>query len=214
MAVSLGRKTLPPSSSMRHAILVVEGEAEYAAIPVLLRSRGIETGRPIIYRGQGVDCTISVLVERKLLRPTLAAFEKRCGRVVVVIDRERRPDCPGDFAQRVANELRRQLRARAGYDGEPPVSVVCADRCLENWLLADPEAFGGHAYIVRSVVKRVGNNADGIDAIGIIKWAFRRGKQYDKVRDAPTFAANVRAELPVARGRSRSLNKFLKELGL
>lgn len=199
---------------MRHTILIVEGESEYWAIPRMLEAFSVVIGRPIIFRGQGVDCSISVLVRQKLLRPAQASILSGCGRIIVIIDLEMRADCPGAFAQKVADELRRQLRAQVSYTGVPPLSVVCANRCLENWLLADPEGIQRHNYIAKRISGRVGGNADGVDAIAVLKWAYKSGRQYDKVADAPALARSVRVTEMRVRQRSKSLDKFLREVGV
>lgn len=139
----------------------------------------------------------------------LAGFRK----VIVVIDREQRPDCPGEFARAVREELGRQLNARFGYEDDPPLSVVCADRTLENWLVADPTGISQHAYIGRDIRRRVGTNADGLDALSIIRDAYRSGRHYHKARDAPALAAKVRVDRSDVRARSKSLNKLLREAG-
>ena len=191
--------------------LVVEGQADYGAVPLLLRRAGATPGVPIVFRGQGVECPIPTLVQKRLLSPTRAQLVRGHSKVVVIIDREARSDCPGEFAQRVRGELVCQLEAQYGYQGSPPVSVVCADRTLENWLIADPEGVGGHSYIGRSITRRVGTNADGCDAISIIQGAYGRGRRYHKTRDAPALAARVRVERADVRQRSKSLDKLLRE---
>jgi hypothetical protein len=194
--------------------LVVEGEADFAAIPVLLKRAGASPGHASIFRGQGVQCAIPTLVQEKLLPHTRVQVLKGYRKILVIIDRETRGDCPGDFAQRVQAELVCQLQAGYGYGGNPPVSVVCADRKLENWLIADPQGILGHAYIRRSIARRVGKNADSRDAVSIIRWAFGPQRHYHKTSDAPALAARVRVERNDVRKRSKSLDKLLREAGV
>lgn len=194
--------------------MVVEGQAEYGAVPALLRKAGARPGTPIVFRGQALGCPVRVLVQRKLLSPTRAAVLRGYSKVVVILDRETRKDCPGQFAQCVLAELVRQLRSDFSYEGHPPVCVVCADRSLENWLVSDPQGLADHAYIEKDISGRVGANADGDDAVEIIKWAYRGNSRYDKRRDAPSLAAKVRVEQADVRGRSKSLDKLLREAGV
>jgi len=194
--------------------LVVEGEAEHRAVPVLLRRAGASPGAPIVFRGQALGCDVSVLVQRKLLSPTRTALLKDYSKVLVIVDRETREDCPGEFARCVLAELVRQLRSNFGYEGHPPLSVICADRSLENWLISDPEGLATHAYIEKDVSRRVGANADGRDAVEIIEWAYRANSRYHKRRDAPALAAKVRVQQPEVRVRSKSLDKLLREAGV
>jgi len=194
--------------------LVLEGEADYAAVPVLLRRAGAAPGRGAVFKGQGVECAIPTLVQKKLVPHTRAQILKGHSKVLVIIDRETRNDCPGDFAQRVQAELVRQLDASYGYRGTPPVSVVCADRTLENWLLADPRGIRSHAYIQRDITRRAGANVDGLDALSIMRWAYGSGRAYDKTRDAAALATRVRVERREVRQRSKSLDKLLREAGV
>jgi hypothetical protein len=194
--------------------LVVEGEAEHGAIPALLRRAGASPGAPIVFRGQALGCDVSVLVQRKLLSPTRAAVLKNHSKVLVILDRETRENCPGEFACSVLAELVRQLRSNFGYEGQPPVCVICADRSLENWLISDPEGLATHAYIDKDILGRVGANADGRNAVEIIKWAYRANSRYHKRRDAPSLAAKVRVEEQDVRRRSKSLDKLLREAGV
>jgi len=100
--------------------LVVEGEADYATIPVLLRRAGATPGRASIFRGQGVQCDIPTLVQKRLLAHTRVQLLKGYRKILVIIDREMRQDCPGDLAQRVQAELVGQMEANYGYGGSPP----------------------------------------------------------------------------------------------
>jgi len=194
--------------------LVVEGEAEHGAVPTLLRRAGATPGDPIVFHGQAVGCDVVVLVERRLLSPTKAALLKGYSKVLVILDRETREDCPGQFAQCVLAELVRRLASDPRYQGHPPVCVICADRTLENWLVSDPEGLRSHGYIERDVSRRVGANADGRNAVEIIEWAYRANSRYHKRRDAPALAAKVRVERRDVRQRSKSLDKLLREAGV
>lgn len=193
--------------------LVVEGQADYGAVPLLLGRAGVAAGLPIVFRGQGLECPISTLVQKKLLSPTRAQLVRGHSKVLVIIDRETRTDCPPGLARAVEAELVRQLRAAYGYPRRPPVSVVCPDRTLENWLIADPEGIGTHVYMEKDIRRRVGSNADGRDAVAIVQWAYG-SRRYHKARDAPALAARVRVERADVRQRSRSLRKLLREAGV
>ena len=194
--------------------LVLEGEAEYGAVPVLLKAAGAAAAGRAVFRGQGVHCSIETLVRSKLLSYTRAQILRGHSKVLVVIDREKRNDCPGQFAQRVQGELIAQLQAKYGYQGNPPVSVICADRSLENWLVTDPVGVRKHAYVQRDISKRVGSNADGLDALSLIQWAYGPKRYYHRSRDAAHLAARVRVRRQEVRQRSKSLDKLLREAGV
>lgn len=193
-------------------VLVVEGVSEYGAIPVLLRTAGYSPMAIMQFGGQAIDCDVTTLVDRCLVKHTWLAMLKQPDKVIVVLDRENRPDCPGQFASAIRTELIRQLTEAFRYSGAPCLNVVCADRKLENWLIADPAEVAKHSYISRSFASKVGNNADSKDAEAIIKAAYRSGTQYHKRRDAPRLALRVRTNQPAVRNRSDSLDKLLREV--
>lgn len=197
--------------------LVVEGESAVGAIPQLLRGTGIRLLRPVKFGGQPVDCESSrfrEFVRRKIVPLVYTRLQKQVSLVVVVIDREYREQCPGEFAQEVKRTIVTALQDEHGYSGAPPVSVVCADSKLENWLIADPEGILTHNYIVRDLSSAVGTNADGKDALALLNNAYRPARRYHKCMDAPRLASKVRTMEPNVRRRSHSLDKLLRECGV
>jgi hypothetical protein len=193
--------------------LVVEGESDVGAIPILLRTAGAKVGAVIKTGGQATECTLPTLVEKYLLKPVRAAILKDPEKVIVVLDREDRTTCPGQFATAVLQEIQSQLASQFGYMGTPAVVVVCADRKLENWLIADPAGLARHAHIRHDCATRVGAVADGKDALSILRWAYKKGTTYHKRRDAPALAKQVRTSSTQVRRRSKSLDKLLREAG-
>lgn len=197
--------------------LVVEGEADVGAIPQLLRDSGIRLIRPVKFGGQPADCEVRKFcefVERKIVPLVWARLQKQVCVVVVVIDRENRGHCPGEFAQYVAQTIVEAMVAKYDYIGAPPISVVCADRTLENWLIADPKGLHTHNYIDKDLSKAVGANADGKDALTLLKQAYRPGRSYDKRMDAPQLASKIGTMQRDVRRRSHSLDKLLRECGV
>lgn len=201
--------------------LVVEGEAEVGAIPQLLReliqNRVIRLSAPAHFHGQPVQCApnrFREFIRNKIVPLVRAAMLKQVSLVVVLIDREDREQCPGAFAQDMARTIVALMESRFQYDGMPRISVVCADRRLENWLVADPSGLCNHAYLAKDLSTAVGNNADGKDALTLLKGAYRPGRAYHKRMDASRLAKAVCVMKPEVRHRSKSLDKFLRELGV
>jgi len=194
--------------------LVVEGESEIGAIPQLLKDSGVRLSRPIKFGGQPEECdddTFREFIKREIVPCVRAMVLKNVSLIIVVIDRENREHCPGVFAQDIAQTIVGSLESRYSYTGSPPISVVCADRTLENWLVADPKGILTHNYIVKDLSSAVGANADGKDALTLLKQAFQPGRHYHKRMDAPKLACKVHATQPDVRLRSHSLDKLLRE---
>ena len=205
------RRTAPIGDAVAKPIaLVVEGEAEYGALPILVRNAGGRAVNPIIFRGQFVSAIDRLAVERIAPRVRLA-MHKNVAKVVVVLDREQRSECAPEVASIVAEAVRQSLRDKYSYDGTPPVVVVCADLSMENWLLADAEGLAACRLLSRQPSVGSRTNVDGRDALRALKNACRPGRSYQKRRDAPILAERVRVTDASVRQRSRSLRKFLKE---
>jgi hypothetical protein len=207
--VTRARKPQSSRKAKTALALIVEGESDYEAIPILLRNAGLSVASVMQIGGQSIDCDMYTLVKGRLLGKVQLTLLRQPSKVLVVLDRESRNACPGEFAGDVQNELVRQLGN--GYRGTPRIVVVCADRTLENWLLADPDGIGKHNYIARDCRNRIRNNADGVNAEALLKWAYAKGRSYHKRRDAPDLALRVRSGSASVRRRSKSLDKLLRE---
>lgn len=197
--------------------LVVEGESEIGAIPQLLRDSGARLARPMKFGGQPEQCNSDMFcefIQHKIIPSIRAMVLKNVSLVVVILDREHRDRCPGILARDIKDVIAGIMGTRYHYTGSPPISVVCTDRKLENWLIADPKGILTHKYIVRDLSRAVGSEADGKDAIALLKRAYQPGQHYHKRMDAPRLASRVRAIRPDVRLRSHSLDKLLRECGV
>jgi uncharacterized protein DUF4276 len=199
--------------------LVVEGDAEYAALPLLHR-RNLFPGCPpmsaINLHGVGSDrlpIGIAKLVAPKVIQHQVAGREH----VVVCIDREQRGACAPKLAEDVARELARELSARGL--GVERVDIVVADRAFEAWLLADAAGLhrrgifktGPDFHCFEGHLGRAGKK-------GVVELGRLLGRPYDKTVDGPGLFAKVsfadaRACGKGARG-SKSLDKLLRSIGL
>lgn len=197
--------------------LVVEGESAIGAIPQLLRDSGTRLVRPIKFNGQPEQCNDDMFrefIQHKIVPPVRAMVLKNVSLIIVILDREHRDQCPGILAQDIKGVIVGIMETQYCYTGSPPISVVCADRKLENWLIADPKGILTHNYIARDLSSVVGSKADGKDAIALLKRAYKPGQYYHKRRDAPRLAYRVRTMQPDVRRRSYSLDKLLRECGV
>lgn len=199
--------------------LVVEGDAEFAALPLLHRKkllRGCPPIRAVNLGGVGSDrkpVGIATRVAPKVIQLHLAG----CARIVVCFDREQRAECAPGLAQAVARELRAKLAAQG--KSIPDVHVVIADRAFEAWLLAD--AAGLHARGAlrhRPTFHSFEGQLGAQEKKGVVELSRLLGREYSKTQDGP--ALFERLSFPEARahrngGRgSRSLDKLLRTLGL
>jgi hypothetical protein len=127
---------------MQSIILVVEGDGDKAAAPLLLRRVLYKYGRYDIDVGQPVKAGNCSKLEKefeKFLRH--AQGKPRCGAILVLLDSD--DDCPKDLAARLATRCN-----QAGVG--KPVAVVCATREYEAWFLASLETIKGSAEISES----------------------------------------------------------------
>jgi hypothetical protein len=130
--------------------VLVEGESDYGAVGVLLKSAGLRRFVRLKFGGKPPECPLPLLVQH-LVRYIRLAELKGATRIIVLVDREWREQCAPSLANDLTGEMLRQSPQYSSNQGGPCVRVVCPDHCLENWLIADPEAFATHAYIARNV---------------------------------------------------------------
>lgn len=199
--------------------LVVEGDAEFAAFPLLHKNKLIAGCPPLKasnLNGVGSDRKPEGIA--KLIAPKVIAHQT-AGRtkVVVCIDREQRSICAPGFATAVLDALKMELQRR----GKPSddVHVVIADRTFEAWLLAD--AKGLHQ---RKVFKQAPkfNSFEGQmgerQLKGVVELTNLLDRAYSKTKDGPDIFTKL--DFPTARTHSKgaagskSLDKFLRTLGI
>jgi hypothetical protein len=131
---------------------------------------------------------------------------RRADRVIVLVDRESRPDCCGI----VARAFQAELAARVAV----PVAVVVKNSMFENWVIADisaVRAVAGRFTVSRAIERAVqSNKADNVAALDLLKRCVTRGG-YEKVQDARRILAN--ADVLEIGAHSRSFRRFLRESG-
>ena len=94
-----------------------------------------------------------------------------------------------------------------------PVSVVLANRQFECWLLANTTALDSSPLVKGPISPYLAESVDEVDVLGIIKSKLRRGCGWDKPRYGKALAQRLDIEDDTILSRSRSLRKFVKELG-
>lgn len=178
--------------------LIVEGQTEEAALPVLLRRIAEEDGRFVdvpkpfrVKRGQIVQ---PGQIERSIER----LMQSRVGLsgILLLIDED------DDSWDKVEPDL--QVRGEAA--SPVPFRAVVAVREFEAWMLAAKSSLRG----VRGIRETAEVPAEGPermrDAAGRLTSNMDGDRRYIKVDDAPAFVA--RLDLAMARENSASFRRF------
>jgi hypothetical protein len=191
--------------------LLVDGRGEYYGFPFVLPRLGSphQVLAPLVCDIQPFATPGQMALAASKKFPILLA--KGVESIVVLIDKETRPDCTGELVQAVEREARTRL---ANMTSTVNLQVVFKVAMFENWLVADPQALSGLTGLfekVERIEKQVSKGrADAADALSLLKaCSSRRG--YGKVDGAVAICKQL--EPARAAENSRSFRKFLKVLG-
>ncbi len=188
--------------------VVVDGRSEFSALPKLKLQIEDISGNTIaeIVKADIHPMATAAVIARAAAERISVLQMRNVDCVVVLVDREDRPECPGALAE----QIRERIQPRAPM----PVAVVIKDRTFENWLVSDPDALLGmraRFAVSRGVVNSIRpNKADHIDAARALRVA-ARGHAYEKVKDAGRILE--RADVLRMAANSRSFRKFLRCVG-
>ena len=199
--------------------LVVEGDAEFEALPRLHKKKLVAGCPPLKATnlgGVGSDVTPSAIAKRSVGSVMLHQIAGR-SKVVLVIDREQRADCSGAFATAVREALHKELQAK----GKPTtdVHVVVADRAFEGWILADAKGLHERRKLKQAPSFNRFEGSMGLRGTkGKDDLTRMLDREYSETSDGPTLFESI--DFTVARQfkgtacGSRSLDKFLRTLGV
>jgi hypothetical protein len=190
--------------------IIADGQAEYRSLPKLVER--IESQNKVVktlYADIQPLAPISQIVAAiKSKLPILKS--KSVDMALILIDRENRNVCPGDWAQ----EIEQALEKTCGQAGITSFAVVVKDSCYENWLVSDIQVFDKmpkRFSISSSNIKRIEpNKADRADAQSILEKS-AKGEDYDKVQDSVRIM-NLADPIRIA-SNSRSFRRFLRLIG-
>lgn len=199
--------------------LVVEGDAEFEALPLLHKKKLIPGCPPLKASNLGgVGSDRKPVGIAKLVAPKVIAHQQ-AGRthVVVCLDREQRPECAPEFAQQVQAALSQELVARnKPVEG---VQVVISDRAFEAWLLAGARGLHARGVLKAPLAVHCFEGQMGIEGRkGVGELTKLLGREYSKTKDGPSLFEKL--DFPAARSHrnsghgSKSLDKFLRTLGI
>lgn len=180
---------------MPHIALIVEGDGEKGALPVLVRERlqthmrfDVKIGKPINTKGRG-----KLLKDGELERfVQLAATEPDAGAVLVLCDADNDPACVlGPRTQSRCESVARDV----------PVRATLAVKEFENWIVASWETMEMASDPIAT------DDFDAVPAVPIVQSWFAP-RSYVKPLHQPRLAARVDQE--VAAARSASFARLLR----
>ncbi len=183
--------------------IVVDGDSEYESLGLLYAQIHAQVpGTLLSPRKADIQPLAPIGAIARACKSRISELEGRDATdVVIILDRENRPECPGDLAQSIA--------AAAQQYSNVPVAVVVKNTCYENWLIADPGALlaqPGRFELPQNGPRAVSpNKADNVNGQQLLgRWA-KDG--YVKRADARRILS--RASVEAIAGNSRSFRKFL-----
>lgn len=188
--------------------LIVEGDSEYHALPNLLP----RVASPHTILRQPLRCPVDPKSSPAQIAHVAATksfpilIAKGVDLIVLLIDKENRPECTIELVQEIEREGRSRLTESVD------LCVVLKVTKLENWLVADPQALRELKLFenVERIEKQVAGRADAVDALALLKSCSGR-RSYDKKKGAIEICKKLDPER--ARKNSRSFQKLLKTLG-
>lgn len=190
--------------------LLVDGRAEYYSLPFILPRLGSphQVLAPLVCDIQPFASPAQMALAASKRFPILLA--KAAESIVILIDKESRPDCTVELVQAVEREARLRLQ---DFSSTVDLHVVFKVSMFENWLVADPDALSGLPGLfqhVERIEKQVSSGrADAVNALDLLKTCSKQ-RSYDKVAGAVAICKQLN---PIrAAGNSRSLRKLLKVL--
>ncbi len=193
---------------MRVAV-VGEGLTEYHSVPTLAGRLGNDVIRHVHFRGSNAGFDWDQLFRKKIV-PLVNAVATACpDKIVVVLDREDRDDCPGDLAKRGLAIILKDC----GYClGACAVGVIVANREFETIVFADYAVVDNLGCLKGPISQTFAVSTDSQNVLGWLKGHLKPGHSYDRPRDGKILAQKMDLSSPVVLNRSRALRKLIKEL--
>jgi hypothetical protein len=193
--------------------LLVDGDSEQALVHLyqpLAKLTGNTFIRPAVIAVNGTAPPGRVAAEcLKVIRIVETRYEVQ--EVVILIDREDNPKCPGDLSSDIEKEVKGRLKGLSNCK----VKVIIKNRMFENWLVADGDALaaqpGRFKWTQARRRRAEPNKADSIDDPKALLESATIGASYEKVKDSDRILRKADS-LRIA-ANSRSFRKFLQCVG-
>jgi hypothetical protein len=150
-----------------------------------------------------------MIFKGEVLPQVQTAALKRPDKILVVVDREKRPECCPELAAKASKILADGLRA---VNLEANVAVVVSDRTFEVVVMADYELVDSLDIFTRSITGLLGASLDGKNPVALIREMIKPGSKYHKKSHGAKLASKMKLADGIVLARSRSLRKLVKEL--
>jgi hypothetical protein len=186
---------------------VGEGDTEYFCVPKIIGRLGhiVVSNANLGGCCQDWDQTFTA----QILPYVRTAALKRPDKILIVLDREKRPECCPSLVQRAITIVTDGL---AQVNLSTAFSIIVSDKKFESVVMADYELVDKLPILERAVSPEFGDSLDGKDPKTIVDRALKPGTAYHKVRHGGALASRMRLDSETVLQRSRSLRKLVKEL--
>ena len=177
--------------------VIVDGHGDHAALTEKLKgkARVLKTSGP---RGHTVDAKALAASAAKEIDMLIGLG---CTRICVLTDREMRSDSSMEFSSAIQRCLPVQ-------SGNASVFVACADRMIENWMLADIVHVAKNSNDLKRGLKQ--KRWEGTHGKNEIKRCMDKNASYNEVKHGKKFLLAIRDG--VARANSASYDTFLRKI--
>jgi hypothetical protein len=193
---------------MRVAI-IGEGQTEYYCVPKIAGKLGNIVVGHVWTRTVSTEFDWERYFQGRVVPLVRAMLAKGPDKIVIVVDREDRPDCGPDLATRGLKVI---LCECGHLLGICQISVVISNKGFECLLFADYGAVDSLKILKGAVSHGFPESTEGQNVLKWIKQGLKPGASYDKIRDGMFLAQRMNLSDPTVVARSRSLRKLLKEL--
>ncbi|MGA8222519.1 MAG: hypothetical protein WB780_12765 [Candidatus Acidiferrales bacterium] len=189
--------------------IIGEGQTEYYCVPKLAGRCGHVVIGSAWIRMVNPDFDWERLFELRVVPLVMAMLLKNPDKIVVIIDKEDRVECPAELAQRGLAIIQSQC---GHCVGNCAITVVISNKSFECLLFADYEAVDKLPILRAPVSQTFPPTTNGQSVIPWIKSGLKPGSAYHKIRDGMFLAQRIDYGKPEIQGRCRSLRKLVREL--
>jgi hypothetical protein len=189
--------------------LIGEGQTEFTCLPKLAG----RLGNAVVGRARTItvssDFDWRLFFEKRVVPLVFAMLTNAPDKIVIVLDREDRDECPADLAT-MGLEV---ITTHCGYClGDCTIAVVISNRKFESLLFADYAAVDSLPILKHPISHTFSATTDATSVVTWITPALEEGCAFDKVQHGAILAKRMNLDDPRVQQRSRSLRKLIKEL--
>jgi hypothetical protein len=169
--------------------IIGEGQTEYYCLPKIAGRLGNQiVGKMHIRGGANPQCKWEMIIEKKVIPAILVMSVYLPDRIVVVLDREDRDQCPVDLA----NKAMQMINSRCSHLLEDRgVSLIVSDKDFESVLFADYCVVDQLPILKKAVSATFPLFTDGRRVIHWLDPGLRKAHPYEKIRDGMFLAQKM-----------------------